>query len=208
MRTCVEQVGGVTMKQLVLGSLLAAVVLFFWGFVFWGLLPNPGFQEPANEEAVWQSLDENLPETGAYYIPDPEGDSESVARHESGPTAFLFVRNQGSPVMSVSMMAFGFVHMFITALLIGLLLRQASPRLPTYGKRVLFVVLVGAVATFWFDIAWPVWWGTPWTFFLWMAVYDVVAWTLAGVVLARFVQPMRGTQPLGVESMRTSEAPG
>lgn len=196
------------MKQIVLGSLLAAVGLFIWGFVFWGLLPNPGFEEPTDEAAMWQSLVDNLPGTGAYYVPNPEGDAESVARLESGPIAFMFVRNEGSPVMPASMMVFGFIHMFITALLVGLLLRMMMPQLPTYGERVMFVAVLGVIATFWADIAFPVWWRTPWTFFLWMAVYDVTAWTLAGAVLARFVTPEREAASVGSSSVRTGAAVG
>lgn len=177
------------MKQLVLGSLVTGVVLFLWGFVFWGLIPVPGMHEPTDEAALWESLGETIPESGAYYVPNFEGGPEAVERHEMGPTAMLFVRVEGSPTMPPSMMVIGFFHMAATAFLIGLLMMRLSAHLRTYRDRVVFVALVGIVVAFWADLAWPVWWRTPWSFFLGMAVYDVVAWLLAGVVLARFVRP-------------------
>ena len=53
------------MKNLVLGALLAAVVLFAWGFVFWALIPNAGVQMHPDEAALQQHLAEGIPETGA-----------------------------------------------------------------------------------------------------------------------------------------------
>ena len=177
------------MKRLVLGALLAAVVLFAWGFLYWGLIPSPGFHEPSDEAALHQSLSEHLPESGAYYVPLPEGGPDSIARYEAGPIAFMFVRTTGGSPMPASMMIFGFIHMFITALLIGTLLRMMLPQLPAYGDRVLFVALIGIATAFWSDFSWPIWWRTPWTFFVWLGLYDVLAWTLAGTVLARFAKP-------------------
>ncbi len=181
------------MKNLALGALLAAVVLFAWGFVFWGLIPTPGMHIHPDQEALQQYLSESIPETGAYYVPYPAGadDAEAVARHEAGPLAFLFIRMQGESMMPPSMMVGGFIHMLITALLIGMLLRMLLPSLPTWRNRVLFVVLAGVAVAFWSDLAWPIWWRTPWTFFVWMAAYDIIGWTLAGAVLARFVRPAR-----------------
>ena len=179
------------MKNLALGALLAAVVLFAWGFVFWGLIPTPGMHMHPDEAALQQYLTESIPQSGAYYIPYPQDsqDAEAIARHEAGPHAFLFIRMEGESVMPPSMMIGGFLHMLITALLIGMLLRMLLPSLPTWRNRVLFVALVGVTVAFWSDFAWPIWWRTPWTFFAWMAVYDLVGWTLAGTVLARFVRP-------------------
>ena len=166
------------MKNLALGALLAAVVLFAWGFVFWGLIPTPGMHMHPDQAALQQYLSESIPETGAYYVPYPAGadDAEAVARHEAGPLAFLFIRMQGESMMPPSMMIGGFIHMLITALLIGMLLRMLLPSLPTWRNRVLFVVLAGIAAAFWSDLAWPIWWRTPWTFFVWMAVYDIIGW--------------------------------
>lgn len=179
------------MKNFVLGVLLAAVVLFAWGFVFWGLIPNAGVKMHPDEGALQQHLAESIPETGTWYLPYPSGpdDAESMARHEAGPIAFLFVRLEGRPLMPVSTMIGGFLHMLATAALIGMLLRMLSQSLPAWRDRVLFVALAGFAAAFWSDFTLPVWWHTPWTFFIWLAIYDVVGWTLAGTVLARFVRP-------------------
>jgi hypothetical protein len=36
----------------------------------------------------------------------------------------------------------------------------------------------------------PIWWQHPWPFYLINSVYEVVAWFLVGLVLARFIRPV------------------
>src|SRR5439155_26444998 len=59
-------------KQLVLGSVLGAIVLFVWSAIAWMLIPWPG--EPlrmfTNEVAVAQAIKANALRAGNYLLPN------------------------------------------------------------------------------------------------------------------------------------------
>src|SRR5438046_8796255 len=59
-------------KQLVLGSVLGAIILFVWSAIAWMLIPWPG--EPlrmfTNEDAVAQAIKANAPRSGNYLLPN------------------------------------------------------------------------------------------------------------------------------------------
>lgn len=194
------------MKRLALGSLLAAIAIFFWGFMFWALFASIDMQESSQDElALQQALAEHLPKSGTYYIPSLDERSDEYAqRHRSGPIAMIFVKLEGAaPMNPVSMLA-GFLHEAIFAFLIGLLLLMALPALASYRRRVLFVTFMGVTAAFWSDFAYPIWWSHPWGFHVMNAFYSVVAWLIAGLILARFVAPVSAVR---VEAAATPVTP-
>ena len=57
----------------------------------------------------------------------------------------------------------------------------------TYGARVGFVLLAGVATAFFVEMASVIWWRMPLVNQLVSALYDVLAWLLAGLVLARYV---------------------
>lgn len=180
------------MKRLLLGSLLTAACVFLWGFVFWAVLANLNEVSSDDELVLQSALAQHVPETGTYVIPSARGDgAEYALRHESGPVAMIFVRKEGSTPMSFSTFLAGFVHEFIFAVLIGLLLRMTWSSLPTNNARVTMVLLAGVAAAFWADFADPIWWAHPWGFHLQNFLYGVGAWAIAGVIMARFATPDR-----------------
>lgn len=191
------------MKQIAMGTLLAAVALFVWGFLFWGLpWPNPAYQHLSAEDeaALRQSLSEHVPTSGAYYVPDMEHGADHaayLARHREGPLAMVMVRTEGAELMSAGLFAGGFVHMLFSVLLIALLLRAVAPVLRSYRSRVGFLALVGLAAAFWANLGEPIWNYQPWAFHLTAAVYDWTSWIIAGLVLAYVVKPVRAEMTYG-----------
>ncbi|MDX1548809.1 MAG: hypothetical protein R3247_17555 [Rhodothermales bacterium] len=185
------------MKKLLLGTFLATLTLFIWGFLFWGTpWPNPAFQhlDLEDEVAVWESLRDHIPASGTYYFPDVQregGFEAAAARHDEGPLATVMIHAEGMPVMSPAVFVLGFLHMFVSALLMALLLRTAAPALTTYRRRAGFVASVGLVVAVWANLGEPVWNYHAWSFELMQAAYDWTSWILAGLVLARFAVPAR-----------------
>jgi hypothetical protein len=59
-------------KQIALGSILGAIVLFVWSAIAWMLIPWPG--EPlarfTNEDAVTLAITANVPRSGNYFLPN------------------------------------------------------------------------------------------------------------------------------------------
>ena len=61
------------MIRLIVGAVLSAIVLFFWGFVFWALSGiMVWFMHPLpNDEEVVQALQKSDPASGTYLSPVP-----------------------------------------------------------------------------------------------------------------------------------------
>jgi hypothetical protein len=185
------------MKDLLLGSVIAAVALFLWGFVYWAASPIPytALKTAADDAAAGQALLEHFPQSGTYRVPNPVNPdmNEMNALHRQGPVAMVDIDVDGAEPVSPGVMLAGFVHMLITTLMISLLMRLTGNSLATYGDRVLFVFLAGVIVAFWTRISDVIWWGLglPWQ--MYNAIYDVSAWLIAGLILAKFVGPKKST---------------
>jgi hypothetical protein len=180
------------MKQLIVGSLLAAVAVFIFGAVYWSSpVMSVGAREVADDEAAQLILRETFPETGVYWVPGMNLYAQDAERfntlHEAGPIAMINIVQDPGPPMAPSTFVAGFLHEWIVCFLIGLLLLRVAPALPSYGSRVGFVTLAGFVMAVFVDFGAVIWWRMPVALELVDGVYNVVAWLLAGLVMARFV---------------------
>lgn len=187
------------MKKLFAGSLLAAVAMFIFGAVYWSSPIMGAGSRPINDDAGAQAmLKQAFPETGIYWVPgidlyyeDPE---RYEALHESGPVVMLNVVHDPGPPMSGATFAAGFLHQWVVCFLIGLLLARVAPALPGYGSRVGFVFSAGIVMALFVNLGAVIWWRMPLALQLAEGLYNIVAWLLAGLVMARFVTPARPDQ--------------
>jgi hypothetical protein len=181
------------MKRLLIGTTVAAVALFLWGFLYWGASPVAWMIiGPVPDEAALQAdLRETLPDAGAYLLPHPTNeDAEThAARAKAGPVATLLVHGGADPDDPTPFLG-GFVHMWVSALLMGLLLRRVAPT--SLGSAVAVAALAGLGAAVWSNLGRPVWYWQPWDYHLLFAVYDFTGWVVAGLVLAYFVRARSG----------------
>lgn len=186
------------MKNLAIGSLLAAIVLFFWGFLFWAVGLGDPHTHQGNEEPVLEALNQYLPEPGVYQLPDYTVlDQETfTARHRRGPLATIFLRKAGAEPGGPMVFVLGFLHMLAACLLIGLLLQRTTPVTASYSARVTLVALVGAAGAVWSSLNGPIWWYWPWSYGLKLFLYDFIAFVLAGLVLAAFIRPPKAAASL------------
>ena len=179
------------MLRTAFGCILAAILIFFWGFIYWGLGPYPSliWKQVADHEAASRALREHFPERGTYFLPGPVDDAkEHEARFERGPVAMVhMVHPQGHAMFDPSVMGQGFVLNLVVVILVAVLLHNLA--LPTYLGRVAMVTLVGIAASLLIDGGDVVWWQISWEWKLYQAVYDVSVWVLAGLVLAALVKP-------------------
>jgi len=177
------------MKRLLIGTTLAAVVLFLWGFVYWGAQPLAWrIIGPAPDEATLQkALGEMLPEPGAYFVPHPTTSDPAThaARAQAGPIATILIRGGEDP-NDPAAMGWGFAHMWVSALLMGLLLRRFAPT--SVGAAAGIAAMAGLAAAVWADLGRPIWYAQPWDYHLLFAVYELGGWVLAGAVLGFFVR--------------------
>ncbi len=182
--------------RFLLGSILSAIVLFLWGFLYWGVLPFSGQviqPMPAGDE-VSAVLQKNIDQTGVYVLPGVPADQTDetaieafTAKHEAGPIAMLFYRQQGVQPMSPRTLAAGFVHSLLVTFLAGILIVAASPR--TYPNRVMLIVWAGIFCTAWVHISDVIWYYYPWNFCFLYMLYHIIGALLVGLIMAAFVKP-------------------
>jgi hypothetical protein len=182
------------MRRLLLASLLAAAVMFLWGFLFWTvLMPAPRvFSAPDDSAALSEALVTYLPSSGTYVVPTWEGDEKQMAeRFETGPVATIFFRRDGVRMMSPFTFVYGYLQLFVVCFLAAMLLYTTASALPSYGSRVAVVLLLGLAGTLFIELSQPIWWHQPWRFHLLNTLYAVVAWLLAGCVLGMLIKKGR-----------------
>lgn len=167
-----------------LGSVIAAVVMFALGFVFFGLLGEMMFDplDPGIAASVQSSLGGTLPATGTYSVPIGE---EAWMR---GPSAVVqFVAAGGAPDMAMAM-GMGFVHFLLSALLIGYALKAVGGDL-AHQARVM--VWFGLAAAAFMHLGDPIWYGFAWRNTLFQFVADAVMFIAGGLVLAWWLSAAR-----------------
>ena len=77
-------------QRAVLAIVVAAVVLYVWGFLVWGVVPYPAviWKQPVDEEAARKALREQFPEPGTYVVPRAGHDEATKeAPFKQGPVA-------------------------------------------------------------------------------------------------------------------------
>ena len=180
------------MKPILTGGLLAAVVMFLWGFLYWSVsgISTRILHPVPDELSLAQKLAEVLPQSGGYLMPFPANTSteEFLKRMASGPLVQILYTREGGDPMQASVFVFGFLHMLASALVMGLVLSRTAAALPGYGARLQLVVIAGLAGSLFANLGRPIWWHQPWDFHLMNFAYEITSWTFAGLVLARFVR--------------------
>ena len=187
------------MKRMIIGVVVAAVVLYMWGFVYWGFGPYGKmiWKQTQDDAAAGQVLLEHFPQNGTYFVPGMGNEEEKrEALYDNGPVAFVhMISASGRPMVDSSIMIQGFVLNLVVILLIAFLLRQVAPALPTYFDRVKFSALAGLTAAVLIDCGDAVWWQIDWPWMLYTGFYHFSAWTLTGLILAKFIAPAPNHPP-------------
>lgn len=185
--------------RILLATVLAALVLFGWGYVFWALSPfGPAAmeEEPYGGEAMVGTISKVLGDTGVYFIPFPPDPSlvtpaqqeRFEKRHTEGPIVRVFYNKTGTEPGTPALFVNGFLHNLAIAFLMALILGLAAPALPTYVQRLGLVFLVGAVAAVWLGLSEAIWFYHPWKYELYQAGYVLVGGLLMGLVMAAIIK--------------------
>lgn len=167
------------MRSVALGSIVAAIVMFALGFVFFGLLGMMMFDPLGADTAasVQSALGGMLPGTGTYMVP---GDEEAFMR---GPSAIVaYVAAGELPTMPMAM-GMGYVHFLLTALLIGYGLKAVGG---DFARQARIVLWFGLAASVFGHLGDPIWYGVSWRPALFEFVADGVMFIAGGLVLARW----------------------
>lgn len=192
-----------------LAVVIATIVVFMWGFIFWGIsgLPEKGVVKVEDPASAGIALVEHFPENGIYFVPgyspnnevanedeieevDPVADFTKL--HNAGPLAIVCMASiTGGPLMDPGVMYSGFCHIMLTCIFLAFLLGLSGSALPTRWRRVRFFIFVGFLCSFYCNIGDAVWWRYPWNWQLLTALYDWVAISLGGIVIT-LIAPVWG----------------
>lgn len=177
------------MQRTILGVLLATVVLYFFGFAYWGAsgIPYQAWNETADDRAAGAALREHFPESGVYFIPaNGNPPEERTKLYDTGPTGFVILDVDGRPEFDVGIMMTGFLLNGVVMVLFALILRMARPATPAYSDRLKLCVLIAALAVVMINLGDAVWWVMPLPWELAQAFYNFAALVIGGAILAKF----------------------
>ena len=179
------------MKKLIAGIVLASVVLYAWGFVYWGLGPyrTQIWKASVNEVDARSALRKHFPGNGTYYVPGFTQEQGTIDRSfAEGPVAFVhMLAVNGRPMVEPSIMVQGFLLNLVIVILITVILRQIASAFPRFRDRAKLVVLIGLTAAVAIDGGEVVWWQMPAPWKVYQGVYDFSVWLIAGLIMANFV---------------------
>jgi hypothetical protein len=179
-------------KQLLLATILGAIVLFVWSAIAFTFIPWPGMplRTFTNEAAVEQAIVANAPEPGNYILPHAnwtdltkEQQDRLSEKINRGPMMFAAVRlgpMRPFPVLLIIQFLIQLVSAFIATFL---LLKTCGL---TYGQRVVFVILCGVLIFVGGKLDEWVWWSFSSAYLMMELGAIVIGWILAALVIAKF----------------------
>jgi hypothetical protein len=179
------------MKRIILAGLLGGAVFLVWFIIIDGIL---GFKrgiemkQLINERWVYTFLSEHVTEPGRY-VCNPEVLPEQGFPGED-PIFVVQYSGLGHADAGQEMLV-GLIVMFLAPFLGAWVLANASSRiLSGYCSRLLFFSGIGAVMSLFGIMARFSIGGYPLGDTLALTLHDLVAWVVAGIVIARLVKPV------------------
>jgi hypothetical protein len=187
--------------RVVAAAALSALLMFLWGFVYWGPVLNMTARltatlPEATELDVLAPLRGSKIASGMYIYPGPlKGGDDAVAQEEwtkkveAGPIIHMAYRQAGVSPTDPKMFAQGLAHSFVISLLCGILLATVVHGLPTYASRVGVLFLASVIAALWTNVGSVIWWGHPYSYAGGQILYETVGGLLMALATAAIVRP-------------------
>jgi len=188
------------LKSLVLGTLLGGLVAFVWSSISWEIL---GWHEKSvlsfqHDEEVSAAISSHTVISGVYILPGAPSTERMSSEQKKVAQATLVEKMRKGPVMFAAIQRDGFGS-YARGLIIQCLSLMAAAFLLTwlvmqtgglsYGKRVIFLGVVGLAASVISDLPNWNWWGFSGGYTVVMMADATVTWLLAGLVIAKVAKP-------------------
>jgi|TARA_B110000263_G_C15274168_1_gene495036 hypothetical protein len=178
-----------------LGIIVTTIVLYLWGFLFWGLseMPYSSWKQTADDAATQVLMRKAFPESGTYFLPgfDHEPDQRSQL-YEQGPVGFVHINLEGRPEMDPSIMVGGFVlNLVIVLVMAGFFKLAGATEFRDFARLSLGAAAIAVIAIHGGDM---VWWQISPGWKVWQLLYDLSALILAGHLLGIFMKAEKATE--------------
>jgi hypothetical protein len=171
------------MKNFVIAPAVAALAMFFWGFLYFGVSGVP--YRVLQPSATLAPALAQLPASGTYLVPDPRDGADPATYR--GPAAKVSYTTQLRP-MSTTLLI-GYLHGFVSCGLLALLLWRTGAALGGFRCKFFFCLVTGLLVTFFAHICDVAWWQGDLAWAAASMAHDLVAFALAGAILAQLVTP-------------------
>lgn len=182
------------MKNVVIGSLVAAIIVFVYQAMSWMVLPvhTNTLKYSAQQDAILAALSQNLTEDGVYAIPNvPPGTSqEKQTEFSKGmvgkPSALVYYHKSFEMNMG-KQMAIGFVLDLIAAFTVGYVMWSAREKLAGFGSKFALAIAFAGFTVLQSSLMMANWWNTPAHYLSGEIIDHLVGWGLAGGWLAWWI---------------------
>jgi hypothetical protein len=180
------------MVRSLIGGIVAGVVMFFIGFVFWGTpLSEVAFNKASDADSavVQTALAQGLTRTGTgtYLIPTPNTQAGTVA-YGRGPIATVHFNTGGFAANDLSMMLPGLIFALVAGLLMSFGIAAVS-RENDFPQIARLVILFSLGLTSWTILAQPVFNNYGWAYWIYFFVSEALAFIAAGLIIGRWFVP-------------------
>jgi hypothetical protein len=187
--------------RILIGGLVAGVILFVVGFIFWatplGEIPYSRVSEAQNaavQTALAQNLTKTDPETGevsgtgTYVIPEHTS-AQGAVLFAKGPIATVHYNVRGFSPDDMSMILPGFIAAVIAGVLMAFGLAAVGDGGRGFAGTARLVVLFSVGITVWTILAQPVFNHYGWGYWIYSFIAETTGLILAGLVVARWFLP-------------------
>ncbi len=182
------------MKNVLIGSIVAAIIVFVYQAMSWMVLPvhEGSMKYTAQQDAILSTLSENLTEDGVYAIPNLPPGSTQEEHEKMGeamvgkPWAMVHYHQTYSGEMTGKMI-YGFIINFIAAFILAYVMWSTREKLNGFGGRICLVLAFVGFTVLQSSLMMANWWETPWHYLFGEIIDHVAGWGLGGVWLAWFL---------------------
>jgi hypothetical protein len=182
------------MKTVVIGSLVAAIIVFVFQAMSWMVLPihENSLKYTPQQDAILTALTENLPEGGMYAIPNVPPGSTQEQRTEFdksmvGKSWAVIQYQPNYEGMMSSQLVYGFMLNLVAAFILAYVMWTTRGSLTGFGSRFGLAVGFTVFLIFQSSLMQANWWETPWHYLSGEITDHIVGWMLGGVWLAWFL---------------------
>jgi len=179
------------MKRILLATLAGAIIAFFWGYISWELLSWHKMDSFENDSTVVKIITENAPTHGVYTLPQPGENGPNADAITEGPFIYAIVRpgKLSSPWELSRHMIASFCIQLTGAFIIALAIHRI--RASRYISRASVGPAMGLFAGIVVTLPHANWFELPHSHALAQTLDPLIAWSIAGLVIAAIIKPPR-----------------
>ena len=178
------------MKNVVIGSLVATVIVFAFQAMSWMVLPihENSLKYTAQQDAILLAL-VSLPEDGVYavpYLPPGSTQEQRTAFDQSmvGKPWAVIQYHQNYGGMMTSQLVYGFILDLIAALTLAYVMWTTREKLPGFGSKLALVIAFAGFTIMQSSLMAANWWEMPAHYLSGEIIDHVIGWLLGGAWLA------------------------